>query len=112
MRQQTKLCQKESTNVGVAEATILMGAKHAPLINMAIKMRPTTTIEWAESKKGCKWQLGATMNKLEISNPLINFMDTPPNPTGNNMLAIPDSGASIHTEKQATTKMSPVIMSN
>ena len=54
------------------------------------------------------------MNKIEISNPkttLTNCIDTPPN-TSNNMLAIADSGANIHLEKQATTTMAPIIMSN
>ena len=53
------------------------------------------------------------MNKIYISNPkisLINFIDTPPNPHSNHMLAIADSGANIHLSKQATTTMAPVIM--
>ena len=35
-----------------------------------------------------------TLNKIEISNPkinLINYIDTPPNPTSNNVIAISDS---------------------
>ena len=53
------------------------------------------------------------MNKIKISTPkisLINCIDTTPNPPSNNMLAITDSGANIHLEKQATTTMDPVIM--
>ena len=55
------------------------------------------------------------MNKIYISNPkicLINCIDTPPNPPSNNMLAIAESGANLHPEKQATTTMAPVIMPN
>ena len=55
------------------------------------------------------------MNKIEISNPkisLINCIDNPPNTTSNNMLEIADSGVNIHLEKQATTEVDPIIMSN
>ena len=55
------------------------------------------------------------MNKIEISNPkisLIHCIDTPPNPTSKNMLAIEDSGANIRPAKQDTTTMTPVIVSN
>ena len=54
------------------------------------------------------------MNKIKISNPkisLINCINNPPNPTSNNMLSIEDSGANLHIAKQATSYMSPVIMS-
>ena len=66
-------------------------------------------------EKGCEWRLGEAMNKIEIRNPkisLINCINTPPNPTSNNILEIADLGANIHLSKQATTTMSPVIMSN
>ena len=51
------------------------------------------------SNKGWECRLGAEMNKIETSKPnisLINFIDTPPNPSSNNMLAIIESGANIH----------------
>ena len=37
---------------------------------------------------------------------------TPPNYPSNNTLAISDSGANTHPEKQATTTMAPVKISN
>ena len=46
------------------------------------------------SKKGFELWLGAIDNKIEISNPkisLINYIDTQPNLTSTNMLAIADS---------------------
>ena len=55
------------------------------------------------------------MNKIEISNPKISqihCIDTPPNPTSNNMLAIVDLGANINLSKQSTTTIYPVILSN
>ena len=55
------------------------------------------------------------MNKIEICNykiKLIHCIDTPLNPTSNNMLIIADSGANIHLVKQSTTKMAPVKISN
>ena len=67
------------------------------------------------SEKLCKWQLGAIVIEIEISNPkisLINYIDTPPNPNNNNMPAITDSGATIHLERQATPTMAPLIMSS
>ena len=67
------------------------------------------------SEKLCEWRLWSIVNKIEISNPkisLIKYIDTPHNPTSNNILAIADSGANIHLAKQATTTMYPVIMSN
>ena len=39
-------------------------------------------------------------------------MDTPPNCPSKNTLANADSVANIHLEKQATTTMDPVIISN
>ena len=65
------------------------------------------------SEKVCEWRLGAIVNKIEISNPkisLINYINTPPNPTSNNMIAIADSGMNIHLEKQATPTMAPAII--
>ena len=50
-------------------------------------------------EKVCMWQLEATVNKIEIINPkisFINYINTPPNPSIDNMLAIVDSGANIH----------------
>ena len=41
------------------------------------------------SENGCELQLGAIINKIEISNPkiiLINYIGTPPNPPSKNML--------------------------
>ena len=67
------------------------------------------------SEKLCEWRLGSIVNKIEISNPkisLIKYIDTPHNPTSNNILAIADSGENIHPEKQAIPTMSPVIMEN
>ena len=67
------------------------------------------------SEKGFEWRLGAIDNKIKISNPkisLINHIDTPPNSTSTNMLAIADSGATIHLERQSTPTMAPVIMDN
>ena len=43
---------------------------------------------------------------------LLNYIDTPTNPTSTNMLAISDSGANIHLARQATPKMAPVMMEN
>ena len=65
------------------------------------------------SEEGCKWRLGAIINKIEISNPkisLINCIGTPPNYPSNNTLAIADSGVNIHLEKQDTTTMAFVII--
>ena len=56
------------------------------------------------NKKGYEWRLGAAMNKIEISNPkisLINYIDTPSNPTSSNMLAIADLGANIPPIKKS-----------
>ena len=42
------------------------------------------------------------VNKIEISNPkisLINYIDTPPNPTSTNMLETTDSAANVHLER-------------
>ena len=67
------------------------------------------------SEKGCEWRLGAIDNKIKTSNPkisLINHIDTPPNSTSTNMLAIADSGANIHLARQATSTMDPSIMDN
>ena len=67
------------------------------------------------SEKGCEGRLRAIFNKIEISNPtisLMNYIDTPPILTSNNMLAIVDSGANIHLEKQATPAMPLVMMVN
>ena len=50
-----------------------------------------------------------------MSNPkisLINCIGNQPNYPSKNKLAIADSGANIHLAKQATTTMSPVIISN
>ena len=66
-------------------------------------------------KKGCKRQLRATMDKIEIRNPkisLINCIGIPPNDPSKNMLAISDAGANIHPEKQFTTTMNPVKIQN
>ena len=66
------------------------------------------------SNKGCKWQLGATTNKIKISHPkisLIHCINTPPNTPSNIMLEIADSGANIHLSKKSTTKTALVIMS-
>ena len=63
-------------------------------------------------EKGCELQLGAIVNKIEISNlkiSLINYFDTPPNPPSTNMLEISESGVNIHLARQATPAMSPVI---
>ena len=67
------------------------------------------------SKRGFELRLGAIYNKVKISNPKIslkNHINTPPNPTSTNMLAITDSGANIHLTRQATPTMDPVIMDN
>ena len=67
------------------------------------------------SEKGCERQLGATVNKNEISNPknsLVNYIDTPPSPNSTNMLAIIYSGANIHLGRQATPTMVPIITEN
>ena len=67
------------------------------------------------SEKGCERRLGAIVNKIEISNPkisLINYIDTPTNPTSTNMLAITDLCANIHPEIQATHTTTPVMMEN
>ena len=53
------------------------------------------------------------MNKFEINNPkisLVNYIDTPPNPTSTNMLAILYLGANIKLARQATPTMAPVII--
>ena len=55
-------------------------------------------------------RLGAIVNKIEIGNPkiiLINYIDTPPNPTSNNMLETADSGANINVEKKSTPYNGP-----
>ena len=62
------------------------------------------------NEKGRKWRFGAIDNKIKIS--LLNHIDTPPNPTSTNMLAIEDSSANIHPARQATTTMDYVIMNN
>ena len=67
------------------------------------------------SEKGCECELGAIVNKIKIINPkisLINNIDTPPNPTSTNMLAISDSGTNIHLAIKATPKIDPLIMEN
>ena len=67
------------------------------------------------SKKGCELHLGAIVNKIEISNPkisLINYIDTPPNPTITSMLEITESGANIHLARKDTPTIAPVIMEN
>ena len=67
------------------------------------------------SEKGCELRLGTIVNKIEISNPkiiLINYIDTPPNPTITNMLEITDSDANIHLERKATPTMALVMMEN
>ena len=67
------------------------------------------------SEKGREWRLWAIDNKIKMFNPkisLINHIDTPPNPTSTNMLAIADSSANIHIARQATPKMAPVNMDN
>ena len=67
------------------------------------------------SKKGCELRLGGEINKIEMSHPKISLIiciRTPPNYPSNNMLTIADSGANIHLEKQSTTKIAPLIMSN
>ena len=54
-------------------------------------------------------------NNIKISNPkvsLLNHVDTPPNSTSTNMLAIEDSGENIHLARQATPTMAAVIMDN
>ena len=66
-------------------------------------------------EKGCEWRLREIINKIEIIKhkiSLINYIDIPPNHLSNNMLAIAESGANIHLEKQVTPKMAPVIMWN
>ena len=63
----------------------------------------------AGSEKGCEWR------KIEISNTkisLINYIDTPPNPTCTNMLAIVDSGVNINLARQATPTMPAVMTEN
>ena len=67
------------------------------------------------SEKGWEWRLGEIFNKIEIIKPkisLINYIDTPPNPNINNILAITDSGENTHLARQATHTMAPVIMEN
>ena len=67
------------------------------------------------SEKGCQWRFGEIFNKIEISKPkisLINYIDTPPNPTSTNMLEIEDSGANINLSRQATHILAPVIVKN
>ena len=67
------------------------------------------------SEKGWKSRLGSIINKILISNPntsLINCIGTPPNFPSKNTLAIVDADAKIHPEKQATTTMASVIISN
>ena len=56
------------------------------------------------SEKSCEWRLGTIVHKIEISNPkisLINYIDTPSNPTSSNMLAIADLGANIPPIKKS-----------
>ena len=67
------------------------------------------------SEKGCEGQLGAIDNKIKTSSPnmsLTNNIDTPPNPTSTNMLAIADSGANIHVARQSTPTILPVVTDN
>ena len=67
------------------------------------------------TEKGREWQLGAIVNKIEFSNPiisLINYIDAAPNSISTKMLAIADSGVNIHLARQATPKMSPIVMEN
>ena len=67
------------------------------------------------SAKGCERRLGALVNKIETINPKIslkNYIDTPPNPTSNNMVAIAYSGVNIHLSKKSTPTMAPIIMEN
>ena len=55
------------------------------------------------------------MNKIKSSNPklgLISNIGNPHNFTSKHTLAIEDSGANIHLDKQYTTTMDPVIISN
>ena len=43
---------------------------------------------------------------------LINYINTPPDPTITNMLVITDSGANIHLARQSNPTIDPVIMEN
>ena len=43
---------------------------------------------------------------------MINCIRTPPNSPSKNTISISESGANIHLEKQATTTMAPIIISN
>ena len=55
------------------------------------------------------------INKIEISNPeisLIKCVVTPRNSPSKNKLEIADPVENIHLPKQATEKMTPVIISN
>ena len=68
-----------------------------------------------ESEKGSERRLWAIANKIKSSNPkisLINHIDTPPNPTSTNMVAITDSGENIHLARQATPKMASVTINH
>ena len=79
----------------------------------ATRRKLITRSDGAEEKKGCQKWLGATINKIEISNPnisLMNFIRTPPNYPIKTTLAITDSGANIHLARQATKKISLVII--
>ena len=65
------------------------------------------------SEKLCEWRLGSIVNKIEISNPRISFIhyiNTPPNPTSTNMVAIAESGVNVHLARKATPTMSPLMM--
>ena len=67
------------------------------------------------SEKGCELRLRAMNNKIKMTNPkinLINLINTSPNPTSTNMLAIIDNGENIHLARQATPTMAPVMMYN
>ena len=65
------------------------------------------------SENGCEWRLMAIVNKFEINKPkisLINYIDTPPNPTIPNMLSISESGVNKHLARQSTPTTTPVIV--
>ena len=59
------------------------------------------------NEKVREWRLGEIVNKIVIGNPkisLTNYNNTPTNTTSNKMLAIKDSGANIHLEKNSPYK--------
>ena len=67
------------------------------------------------SEKGVQMAVMGDNNKIEISTPKLSLIDniwTPCNSPSKQTLEIADSGVNIHLSKQATTAMSPVIMSN